>query len=69
MANISKAERERRSAEPNTEADVKPVTDVETKPAKADPSLIQMSKDGESLSVHPSCVKAHQSAGWSIKEV
>lgn len=68
MANISKAERERRAAEPNTEAAPKPVTDVETKTVKADPSLIEMTKGSDSLSVHPSCVKAHQSSGWTIKE-
>jgi hypothetical protein len=66
MANISKAERERRAAEDNStepKADPKPVAE-----AKADPSLVQMTKGNESLAVHPSCVKAHQSAGWSIKE-
>lgn len=31
--------------------------------AKTD-HLVEMTKDGETLSVHPSCVAAHQRAGW-----
>lgn len=30
--------------------------------------LVTMQKDGESLDVHPSCVKAHQAAGWKLAE-
>lgn len=29
--------------------------------------LTAMSKDGETLRVHPTCVKAHQSAGWTLE--
>lgn len=35
-------------------------------PAKADTShLVEMTKGGETLSVHPSTVAAHRAAGWS----
>jgi len=33
-----------------------------------DPFLVNMTKDGESLAVHPSCVDSHKSAGWTIEE-
>jgi len=29
-----------------------------------DEHLVRMHKDGETLDVHPSCVKAHADAGW-----
>lgn len=36
------------------------------KAAKVDDShLVEMTKGGETLLVHPSCVVAHQRAGWS----
>jgi hypothetical protein len=36
------------------------------KAAKVDDShLVEMTKGGETLRVHPSCVAAHQRAGWS----
>lgn len=28
--------------------------------------LVLMRKDAEELCVHPSCVKAHEEAGWAI---
>lgn len=28
--------------------------------------LIAMNKKGETLRVHPSCVKAHERAGWKV---
>ena len=28
--------------------------------------LIPMSKDGETIAVHPSCVADHQSLGWVV---
>lgn len=28
--------------------------------------LVEMSKAGETLRVHPSCVKSHQAAGWKL---
>lgn len=28
--------------------------------------LVLMTKDGESIAVHPSCVKAHEIAGWAL---
>lgn len=31
-----------------------------------DDGLIAMTKDGEELRVHPTCVKAHQDAGWAL---
>lgn len=45
----------------------RPKKTQEAEPAQAEDSLlIEMTKDGCSLSVHPSCVKAHQGAGWQI---
>ena len=32
-----------------------------------DPSLITVTKDGEELDVHETCVKSHQAAGWKVK--
>lgn len=58
MPNISKAERERRAAE----------SPAPKAPEKLSPELVQMSKGSQMLSVHKSCVKAHQSAGWTVKE-
>lgn len=29
-------------------------------------SLVKMTKDGETLAVHPSCVAAHRRAGWKL---
>jgi hypothetical protein len=41
-----------------------------TKAPKAEPSkeegLVPMTKDGETLEVHPSCVDAHKKAGWTL---
>jgi hypothetical protein len=31
-----------------------------------DDGLVEMTKDGETLRVHPSCVEAHKSAGWFV---
>jgi len=28
--------------------------------------LVHVTKDGQTLSVHPTCVKAHRRAGWAI---
>jgi len=56
MANISKAEREKRAAESK---------DTEM----ADESgLIRMIKGADALDVHPTCVKAHESIGWKVAE-
>ena len=30
----------------------------------ADDGLVAVHKDGETLRVHPTCVKAHHAAGW-----
>lgn len=30
--------------------------------------LVHVVKDGQTLSVHPTCVKAHQRAGWVVGE-
>ena len=38
---------------------------VET-PTKPEVLLIAMTKNGAALEVHPSCVQAHQSAGWQL---
>ena len=29
-------------------------------------SLVSMTKNGEMLDVHPTCVKAHEIAGWVV---
>ena len=40
-----------------------------TEPAAEDMShMVAVTKGGETLFVHPSCVKAHQSAGWKVAE-
>lgn len=33
---------------------------------KRDDGLIAMTKNGDELRVHPSCIKAHQAAGWAL---
>lgn len=35
--------------------------------AKAESGLVKMVKDGEELAVDPSCVRAHEEAGWKVK--
>lgn len=30
--------------------------------------LVRMTKDGETIDVHPSCVKAHEQSGWKVVE-
>lgn len=30
--------------------------------------LVAMTKAGEVIEVHPSCVKAHEQAGWKVME-
>lgn len=35
---------------------------------EVDPSLITVTKDGEELDVHETCVKSHQAAGWKVKD-
>ena len=31
-----------------------------------EPTLVAMTKDGERLDVHPSCVADHQRIGWTV---
>lgn len=31
-----------------------------------EPTLVAMTKDGERLDVHPSCVADHQRMGWTV---
>lgn len=38
------------------------------KAAQADENLIQMTKDGETIDVHPSCVNDHKRLGWKLQE-
>lgn len=40
----------------------------QTAPEQVQDGLVPMAKDGEVLDVHPSCVKAHESAGWKVVE-
>ncbi len=51
MANISKAERERRAAEA-----------PDNMPSKS--HLVELSKGGETIKVHPTCVANHKQLGW-----
>jgi hypothetical protein len=39
----------------------------EAEPEAVDDGLIEVTKGDETLRVHPSCVKAHLSAGWKVK--
>lgn len=36
-------------------------------PEHEDAGLVAMTKDGATLDVHPSCVAAHERAGWKVK--
>ena len=38
------------------------------KQTEAQDDLVAMTKDGEVIEVHPSCVKAHEQAGWKVVE-
>ena len=60
MAGISKAEREARKAAADG---ISPEAAKDTQP-QADPGLIAVTKNGETLHVHPSCLHAHKSAAW-----
>jgi hypothetical protein len=31
-------------------------------------ALVAMTKGGETLDVHPTCVSAHKQAGWKVKD-
>jgi hypothetical protein len=33
-----------------------------------DVALVLMAKDGTEIEVHPTCVKAHEGAGWKVVE-
>lgn len=52
MAGLTKAQRAERDAKEHEEQD---------------DGLIAMQKDGETLLVHPSCVKSHEAVGWKVK--
>lgn len=41
--------------------------EARAKEAEQEDGLIEMTKDGETLRVHPSCVESHKSAGWVLK--
>jgi hypothetical protein len=41
---------------------------TEAKSADEEKGLVKMSKAGATLSVHPTCVKAHLSVGWAVAE-
>lgn len=38
----------------------------ESEAPKAKSHLIPMTKDGETILVHPSCVKSHELLGWNV---
>lgn len=56
MAGLTRAQRAEREAEKQPD----PVAPV-------DDGLVPMEKAGESMRVHPTCVKAHIAAGWKVK--
>lgn len=58
MAGLTKAQRAEKAA-----AELQGAVE-----AQDDSHLIEMTKDGETMAVHPTCVAAHQSAGWRITE-
>lgn len=56
-------------ADPQVDGNAAPPADTPPAPkaAKVDDShLVEMTKGGATLRVHPSCVQAHQRAGWSV---
>lgn len=55
MANISKAERERRAAD-------QPVAE------SIDDGLIGMTDGSQTLRLHPDCIAEHEKLGWKISE-
>jgi hypothetical protein len=36
--------------------------------AVAEEGLVAMEKDGRDIEVHPTCVAAHEAAGWQVKQ-
>ncbi len=44
-----------------------PVQD-QSAPEPVQSDLVLMAKDGVTLEVHPTCVKAHKDAGWKVVE-
>ncbi|MBT2326117.1 hypothetical protein J7E62_27695 [Variovorax paradoxus] len=55
MAGLTKEQRAERQA-------------PETAKAAVDEGLVTMTKAGEEIAVHPTCVKSHQAAGWKLKD-
>lgn len=41
----------------------------ESSDVQIESGLVRMAKDGETIDVHPSCVKAHEQIGWRIVPV
>lgn len=70
MAAPKKSAAKAAKADPQVDGNAAPPADTTPpapKAAKVDDShLVEMTKGGESLRVHPSCVQAHQRAGWSV---
>lgn len=58
MAGLTKAQRAERDA----------VKQVELQAENTAEILVTMTKDGEELEIHPTCVHAHEAAGWAIKD-
>ena len=54
MARKPKTEAPHSAEQPKTEA------------SPTDSGLVRMGKGGESLDVHPSCVKDHERVGWRL---
>jgi hypothetical protein len=56
MANLTREQRAEREAAAQAAAE-----------QQQDNGLIAMTKDGQTLRVHPSTVKSHQTAGWKLE--
>jgi hypothetical protein len=46
----------------------KPEADQKKQDQKKSDGLIKMSKNGETIKVHPTCVKGHEFVGWRLAE-
>lgn len=65
---LTKEQRAAKAAPQENDMAGLPVDGEALKPCAADDGLTAMLKGGEELRVHPSCVKAHQAAGWHCKD-
>ncbi len=68
MAGLTKEQRAAKNAALIAEAEAQKasVAELVAEINAVDDGLCAMTKDGETLRVHPTCVKSHQSAGWKV---